>query len=76
MSSEEKKPGFEVMMQRLEDIVTQLEEGSLHLEESMSLFEEGYRLSLQCESQLEEFEQRVEVILKADETLEEGYIES
>ena len=55
---------FEESLQKLEESVEQLEGGTLSLEESLSLFEDGIRLSRQCNRFLEEAEKRIEIILK------------
>ena len=42
------KSNFEENMEELEKIVTELEKGDLNLEESISKFEEGIKLSKDC----------------------------
>jgi exodeoxyribonuclease VII small subunit len=59
---------FEKSLNRLEEIVTDMEGGKLSLEESMKLFEEGVRLSRQCQVQLGEAEQKVQLLLQVDES--------
>lgn len=60
--------GFEQKLSRLEEIVQSMEEGDLSLEDSLKYFEEGVKISRQCHSQLDKAEQKVQVLLKADET--------
>lgn len=55
---------FETRLQELERIVKELEKGDLPLEQSLSLFETGMRLSADCKRQLEEAESRVEILIK------------
>jgi len=55
----EKKLTFEQAMGRLEEIVTQLEEGDHSLENSLSLYEEGAKLMKQCAAMLDKAEQKV-----------------
>jgi len=55
---------FEASLEELERIVRQLEKGDLPLEQSLSLFETGMRLSAECKRQLEEAESRVEILMK------------
>jgi exodeoxyribonuclease VII small subunit len=62
MSKKEKS--FEASLAKLEEIVTQLEEGDLSLEESLKLFEDGVKLSRECKERLEQAERRIEVLLK------------
>ena len=55
---------FEASLEELERIVKELEKGDLPLEQSLSLFENGMRLSAECKRQLEEAESRVEILMK------------
>ena len=55
---------FEAGLERLEKIVTELEQGDLPLERALELFEEGMKLSADCRRKLEEAENRVEILLK------------
>ncbi len=61
------KERFEDALNKLEKIVSQLEEGDISLEESLKLFEEGIRLSRLCNQKLEEAEKRVEILLKGED---------
>ncbi|MCM2281017.1 MAG: exodeoxyribonuclease VII small subunit [Bdellovibrionaceae bacterium] len=54
---------FEKKLNRLEEIVAKMESGELALEESLKLFEEGVRLSRECNGQLTEAEQKVKLLL-------------
>lgn len=53
------KIGFEESINRLGDIVKQLEKGDAPLGDSLKLFEEGTALIAHCESLLSEAEQKV-----------------
>ncbi len=55
---------FEDGLARLEDLVGKLEAGQLPLEGALEAFEEGVRLSRQLDRQLDQAEQRVEVLLR------------
>ena len=57
-------PKFEDCIQRLENIVRELEQGEVPLERSLTLFEEGMQLSASCRKELEEAEGKVEILLK------------
>jgi exodeoxyribonuclease VII small subunit len=57
-------PKFEECIQRLEKIVQELEQGDVPLEKSLTLFEEGMRLSGACRKELEDAEGKVEILLK------------
>ena len=58
--------GFEEALKRLTAIVERLESGELSLEQSLSLFEEGTRLSRTSQAQLDAAEKRVEELLAID----------
>lgn len=57
---------FERSIQRLGEIVEELEQGERPLEESLALFEEGIRLSKSSERVLESAERRIEELLGLD----------
>ena len=61
-----KKLDFEASMNRLEEIVSQLERGDAPLEQAMAMFEEGAKLLRECTAQLDSAEQKV-VLLTAGE---------
>lgn len=64
-----KKLTFQEAMKRLDEIVNQLNSSQLELEEAMKLFEEGLKLSKQCEEQLKSFENKMnELIVKEGES--------
>ena len=54
---------FETQLASLERIVRELERGDLPLERSLELFEQGVRLSRECQERLNEAERRIEVLL-------------
>lgn len=54
---------FEKKLNRLEEIVQKMEKGELSLEESLTLFEEGVKLSRECHSRLEEAESKVKILM-------------
>jgi exodeoxyribonuclease VII small subunit len=60
--SKKERPSFEEALQRLEDIVNQLEDESLSLEKSIDLYEEGIKLSKICTDTLEEAELRIKKV--------------
>ncbi len=57
---------FEKKLGRLEEIVQEMEKGELSLEDSLKVFEEGVKLSRECHTQLNEAEQKVQMLLKVD----------
>ena len=63
MKNEEPK-SFEASLEGLEEIVQQLEGGDLPLEKSLELFEQGIKLSRQCQERLSQAERRIEILLR------------
>lgn len=62
--TESRSKNFEAGLAQLEKIVRELERGELPLEESLKLFEEGVRLSRECQERLNQAERRIEVLLR------------
>ena len=58
---------FEAQLETLEKIVRELERGDLPLERSLELFEQGVKLSRECQERLNEAERRIEVLLRDTE---------
>ena len=56
--------GFESQVKRLEAIVKHMETGNLPLEESLKLFEEGVKISRQCQKELDAAEQKIEKLVQ------------
>ena len=73
----EKSQTFETSMQRLEEIVRQLEQGNVPLEASLKLFQEGTELVRSCNKLLEEAELQVKKIMTAPDgsPVEEDFID-
>jgi exodeoxyribonuclease VII small subunit len=57
---------FEKKLKRLEDIVEKMESGDLSLDDSMKLFEEGVKMSRECQLQLTVAEEKVKLLLSVD----------
>ena len=55
---------FEEQLTSLEAIVEKLERGDLSLEESVTLFEDGVKLSNACKVELEKAEGRIQILLE------------
>lgn len=70
------KENFEESMTKLEEIVIELENGNLNLDESVSKFEEGMKISKQCNKILEEAEKRITILLEKDGELKEENFEA
>jgi exodeoxyribonuclease VII small subunit len=71
LSVTKKEQTFEAALERLEQIVAQLESGDVPLEEAMTLYEEGVRLSALCQTKLSAAEKKMDEILELDGTLRE-----
>jgi exodeoxyribonuclease VII small subunit len=59
-----KNLSFEKALERLQEIVAELEDPEKGLEASLELFEEGVALSRFCRSRIDEIQKRVDVVLK------------
>lgn len=62
--NKERDQSFEASLASLEQIVARLESGELSLERALELFEEGVGLARRCQSQLEDAERKVEMLLR------------
>lgn len=58
---------FEETINKLEDIVRKLETGDVTLDESLSLFEQGIKLSKSCQKMLDNAEKKVSVLMTNDD---------
>jgi exodeoxyribonuclease VII small subunit len=58
---------FEEQLKELEQVVEQLERGELSLEDSVTLFERGVKLSDACKGQLASAESRIQVLIQPRE---------
>ena len=65
------KENFEESMKKLENIVTELENGSLNLDESVKKFEEGMKIAKQCNTILENAEKKITILLEKEGELKE-----
>src|SRR5437762_3900197 len=57
-------PSFEGAMNRLEEIVDEMESGKMMLEELILRYEEGMKLVKVCQERLASAEQRIEIITR------------
>jgi exodeoxyribonuclease VII small subunit len=55
---------FEDSLKKLEAIVEKMESGDLKLEDSLKLFEEGMKLTKECNVRLTDIEKKVKLLLK------------
>lgn len=71
-----KKETFEELMSKLEGITEKLENNNLTLDESVTLFEEGMKISKKCNSKLEEAEKKITMLVNENgEIKEENFSE-
>lgn len=61
------EPSFEEAMERLELIVSKLENGDVPLETAIELFQEGMILSQLCGSKLEQVETKIELLIESEQ---------
>ncbi len=71
-----KKKSFEDAVQRLEEIVTELENSEIKLDDMLRLYEEGSELIKLCLSKLDDVEEKVSILSADDEnTIKEDPLE-
>ncbi len=66
MSENNDTPDFEASLKTLESLVERMERGELSLEQSLECFEQGIKLTRECQKALTQAEQRVEILLGKD----------
>ncbi len=70
-SSEDAAQSYEVLLQRLQEVVARLETGELPLAEAVALYEEGVGLAARCQHLLDTAELRVQQLLVSGDGVEE-----
>ena len=55
---------FEASLDKLEKLVEKMEDGDLTLEESLKIFEEGVKLTRECQQTLADAEQKVKLLIE------------
>lgn len=68
MSKNFEDMNFEDAMDKLERIVNELDKGEAPLDESLSLFEEGVKLTKFCTEKIESARQKVKILTDGEET--------
>ncbi len=61
---------FEQSMKELEEIAEKLSNGDISLDESIKLFENGMKLSKNCQKILEDAEKKVNILINRDENIQ------
>lgn len=64
MDEQENTLTFEEAMEKLEEIVSEMEQGGIPLEEMMSRFEEGAKLAKYCQEKLAGLKKKMEILTK------------
>ena len=62
-TKQEPEFNFEEALEELERLVSSMEEGELSLEDSMTAFEKGIKLTRECQTALQKAEQKVQILL-------------
>ena len=57
------KKSFEEQIEELEKIINELENGNLNLDDSVVKFEEGMKISKECNKMLENAEKKITILL-------------
>ena len=70
------KKSFEEQMESLEKIVAELENGNLNLDESVNKFEEGLKISKECNKILEEAEKKITILVNENGEIKEENFET
>lgn len=65
---------FEENISMLEETVQKLERGDVSLDESLSLFEQGVKLSKECQKMLDTAEKKVNILINGEkQEFDEAY---
>ena len=62
---------FEESLARLERLVEKMESGDLSLEDSLTTFEEGIKLTRECQQALKDAEQKVKMLIEKNAVVTE-----
>ena len=73
--AKEEKISFEEAVQRLEQIVRQLETGNAPLDKSLELYEEGISLVNKCTKELKNAEKKIKILTSENGDLNEKEFE-
>ncbi len=67
MATRKKAVDFEQKLNQLETLVNEMEKGSLTLEESLKAFEEGIKITRECQQALKDAELKVDMLTRSAE---------
>ncbi len=60
---------FEKTLQTLDNLIETMEQGSLSLEESLTSFEQGVKLTRECQAMLNQAEQKVQLLISQESSI-------
>ncbi len=72
----DKNKNFEEQIEKLESIVKELEKGDLNLDDSVSKFEEGIKISKECNEILETAEKKISILVNQNGEMKEENFET
>jgi len=76
MTVNEPEVTFEEAIKALEEVVRQLEDGTVTLDESLKLFEKGVELARICRAKLDQYEAKIEILLERNgEAVTEPFVQ-
>ena len=67
MSKKQTSASFEQQLEQLETIVDAMEQGELSLEDALKQFEQGVKLTKNCQQMLEQARQRIQVLSEQEQ---------
>lgn len=73
--AEPKPYPFEKSLKKLEQLVERMEDGELSLEDSLKTFEEGIKLTRECQQALSQAEQKVKLLMEENGEITEADFE-
>jgi len=71
MAAKKKAATFESALEELEQLVERLESGDLPLDEALSDFERGVKLTRECQQKLASAEQKVKILMEENGQVQE-----
>ena len=75
MEKKKEKINFEENIQKLENIVRELESGNVALDDALDKFNEAFKISKECDQKLKEVSTSLNKVLNKDGNLEDFKIE-
>lgn len=67
MTARKKSIDFEKKLVQLESLVNDMEKGSLSLEDSLKAFEDGIKITRECQQALKDAELKVDILTKGSD---------